>query len=1480
MVHQPANPNYNQQGGFFCAVAVEISCPDHPHSAFATPATANTVEMFLMLDSCASKHMAGPVRVLHELVKAPAMSFSTANGPTTSTTTGSIWLETSPPIKLQNVAHVPSLGNRVLLSYPLLRRAGIPMSLDKMQFLSYAIQLVEGCTQIKLPVRINHKEPIQTAFVTCSEELMQDLWCATHDYFNSLIGFDSSLRLQFFEIDCKNLSTNEIIAEVVHNRQKRLALLAPIINDEIKEKLRILSAYLDERVVVLDGPSHHQHRTFEIKDDDVRWLASCAYSFPAPEVPPEDQSHEPEPAVSSDPTSSSAQQEDRGQDATRSASSDSENADRSELPTSDHLGSEQPKAKKKKKAKNKKRKKADQDQDQPKRTRPAKKFRRTDSTEAPAFEQISYEKICQLGACLFMPTFQKLWEIVRTLDNSQRSRSMVIHFCKHNLTRLKTHAFPHHKVGGVEANSLSDWCALDTFFPLGKEFSVLHGINIHSRASTTTTFKRAVKMQDTADFLEYLKTVGMMGKNILCDQGKEFDNIKVREWCQLYGIQLFLTPKASWVNGTCERRHRLLRAVLHRLYYVYGQKSSIIPRLVQQATNAVNMTPTAALDGLAPAQVQWVINPFKLEPNFVEDLTEQQAVLVNEQSPESDYKIRCRARALVEELKHDRQLVDETRKLRELQRNFYHESDECKVGELVEIFDKDKEAWLGPCTLIHRQVNNNSVTFVVDHDGRYRRSHASHVRRHLTATAMTFPPMLLKSLYKTHNVPDSHPDTPQGEFLDEETTIKIVPDGNAKVAPKTLDAADSIKADPKSSTDAPAASSSSASSSSREPDTLPPPGNGGPAVSLDVAPIELEKKFRLTKDYYQGVFDKLKSEEVQRVRQLIATTETAPVRGAWIKRNEQREKTLLTVRALIDAQPEYSHLKEAQKHKVASDIAERCRQLNINDINDNTLAAMLAPLICADWEPGEVCYKAIAVPDHKSGFDTTEPAWKEAISKEVKAHSHVFRPATPEEVERFKRSGSRAVPCKMLLSVKRCGKRKARIVCLGFLDKMSGNQKYATVPDLSILRMLLCMKVQSPRMFAFPSDATSAFLQAKYPVPVVIDLDQRLQNELGYRLGVVEYAMNGLRLSSRAWEDHRDAVLVKQEWKRNPIEATLWTRAGVLLLVFVDNFWFFGDKEEVLKYHEELRPALKLQPEEVRDEGTHLVYDVLGIEARENKKTGDMVLNQDKYVQKILDRFGGDTGRNTSTPMDAPPDVSAPEVPELVKTKQELTGSLQYLCQTRMDIVVALKMCARVKATPECILALKRIVRYLRTRRGLRYKNRSEKFGDRLILTAWSDSDWASFGDRKSNSGVVICLNGNAIAWRCASQNSVSSSVSEAELYGMSEAAKMVLRFHYCLESLRPFWKKFFASHSLLLPIQLGCDNSSAISYTENQNGTKSALKHIDIRGMQMRDLQEKQLIKCVYHSTKINKSNGLTKTCPPIEFRAFLELNDIIELD
>ena len=112
-----------------------------------------------------------------------------------------------------------------------------------------------------------------------------------------------------------------------------------------------------------------------------------------------------------------------------------------------------------------------------------------------------------------------------------------------------------------------------------------------------------------------------------------------------------------------------------------------------------------------------------------------------------------------------------------------------------------------------------------------------------------------------------------------------------------------------------------------------------------------------------------------------------------------------------------------------------------------------------------------------------------------------------------------------------------------------------------------------------------------------------------------------------------------------------------------------------------------------------------------------------------------------------------PRFRSFVTMKQRLTGSLQYICATRSDILVALKYCARAPANTSCITALKRIIKYIRSKNlGILYKKRdvftNAKGEIELVVSAWSDSDWSANQDRYSTGGQLINVSGNTISAR------------------------------------------------------------------------------------------------------------------------------------
>nr|GEX26392.1 putative ribonuclease H-like domain-containing protein [Tanacetum cinerariifolium] len=153
----------------------------------------------------------------------------------------------------------------------------------------------------------------------------------------------------------------------------------------------------------------------------------------------------------------------------------------------------------------------------------------------------------------------------------------------------------------------------------------------------------------------------------------------------------------------------------------------------------------------------------------------------------------------------------------------------------------------------------------------------------------------------------------------------------------------------------------------------------------------------------------------------------------------------------------------------------------------------------------------------------------------------------------------------------------------------------------------------------------------------------------------------------------------------------------------------------------------------------------LGLQVKQ-KKDG-IFISQDKYVAKILRKFGLTEGKSASTPIDTEkPLLKDPDGEDVdVHTYRSMIGSLMYLTSSRPDIMFA--VCAYVQVTLKALHlhAVKRIFRYLKGKPhlGLWYPKNSP-----FDLVAYSDSDYAGASlDRKSTTGGCQFLGCRLISW-------------------------------------------------------------------------------------------------------------------------------------
>ncbi|GKC04958.1 retrovirus-related pol polyprotein from transposon TNT 1-94, partial [Tanacetum coccineum] len=125
-------------------------------------------------------------------------------------------------------------------------------------------------------------------------------------------------------------------------------------------------------------------------------------------------------------------------------------------------------------------------------------------------------------------------------------------------------------------------------------------------------------------------------------------------------------------------------------------------------------------------------------------------------------------------------------------------------------------------------------------------------------------------------------------------------------------------------------------------------------------------------------------------------------------------------------------------------------------------------------------------------------------------------------------------------------------------------------------------------------------------------------------------------------------------------------------------------------------------------------------------------INQSKYAQEILIKYGMDTSDPVDTPM--VDRLKLDEDPLGIPVDQTrfrgMVGSLMYLTVSRPDLVFTVYMCARYQAKPtkKHLEAIKRVFRFLRgtINRGLWYPKDTV-----MALTAYADADHAGCQDTR-----------------------------------------------------------------------------------------------------------------------------------------------------
>ncbi|KAM2380536.1 hypothetical protein EV1_040838 [Malus domestica] len=435
---------------------------------------------------------------------------------------------------------------------------------------------------------------------------------------------------------------------------------------------------------------------------------------------------------------------------------------------------------------------------------------------------------------------------------------------------------------------------------------------------------------------------------------------------------------------------------------------------------------------------------------------------------------------------------------------------------------------------------------------------------------------------------------------------------------------------------------------------------------------------------------------------------------------------------------------------------------------------------------------------------------------------------------------------------------KARLVVKGFGQKkgVDFDEIFSPVVKMTSIRVILGMAA-SMDLELEQLDVKTAFLHGNLEEEIYMEQPKGFEVKGKETLVCkLKKSLYGLKQAPRQWNKKFNSFMVSNGYKRTHADSCVYIKqfSGgkfIILLLYVDDMLIVGqDAFMIKKLKEELSKSF-----DMKDLGP--AKQILGMEIIRDRKSKKLWLSQEKYVERVLERFNMKAAKSVSSPLANHIKLSKESCPKTYEEKEKMAvvpyssavGSIMYaMVCTRPDIAHAVGVVSRFLSNPgkDHWEAVKWILRYL--------KGTSKMClcfgGSKPILEGFTDADMGGDLDgRKSTSGYLFTFAGGAVSWQSKLQKCVALSTTEAEYIAATEACKELL------------WLKRFLQELGFKQSDYGvyCDSQSALDLSKN-TAYHSRTKHIDIRYHWIRDAIENKMLQLKKIHTDNNSSDMLTK--------------------
>jgi len=399
------------------------------------------------------------------------------------------------------------------------------------------------------------------------------------------------------------------------------------------------------------------------------------------------------------------------------------------------------------------------------------------------------------------------------------------------------------------------------------------------------------------------------------------------------------------------------------------------------------------------------------------------------------------------------------------------------------------------------------------------------------------------------------------------------------------------------------------------------------------------------------------------------------------------------------------------------------------------------------------------------------------------------------------------------------------------------------------------------------NDITVAFLQAHGFDPS----DQRFVSYKAYKEAAEHVfqlcgPLYGQRVASKQWYCTLATWLCDRGFSQAQNEPCLFRHSdtGFRVVLVVDDLLCRGSLEDTTKFHDELEGPAGFECSEgsrqILTVDNNIDYCGLNISMGIERGEVSYSIDQIEGLVEMIDDLGLSDQPVHTSPMpslDLLLSDSNPLDADNTAWCKSALGQLHYFARgTRWDISYAVSAISQFCAKPTVgtLLAIKYLIGYLIG--TIEYKLTVISSDTPDVFHMYSDSNHYSGG--RSQTGVLILLNGVPVHWRSNRQPVTADSPAVSEIYALKDCIKDARLILFVAEEMGILTE---------YPFTVSVDNTQALTFQSDTCPTSRIRGSLDMREAWIREMRDLDIVATQYVDSKSNLADILTKSMKGPDF-------------